>query len=93
MDYTTVLIIVVGVVAYWRGFISGTEYNVGQKVRAVLKHLPVNVSITEEGGVFFAHFLHNREFLAQDGDYSALMQKLAGMFPDKAIVVALKDTV
>ena len=90
MDYTTVLIILVGVVAYWRGFISGTHYNVRQEVRAVLQYLPVNVSVTQEGDAHFAYFLHNREFIAQSGSYESLIEKLAGMFPGKQIVVAIE---
>jgi len=82
------LIVFISAFAYWRGFIAGTEHNIRQQVRDVIRYLPVNVSITREGDAFLAHFFHNKEFLAQSESYESLVEKLGQMFPEKAIVIA-----
>jgi hypothetical protein len=82
------LVVFISAFAYWRGFIAGTEHNIRQQVRDVLRYLPVNVSITREGDAFFAYFFHNKEFLAQSDSYDSLIKKLNHMFPEKASVIA-----
>jgi hypothetical protein len=81
----------IGLFSYWRGLISGTQYNVRKQVYEIIRHLPVNVTVEQQGAEFFAYFSHNNEFVAQAPAYDTLIKTVSAMFPEKMLIVAFAE--
>lgn len=82
-----VILGLVGVISYWRGFVSGNEYSVRQDLKDLLSISPMNIKISKIDSSYYANDMTNSSFLGQSDSIETLVEKLAKSFPDSVIVV------
>jgi hypothetical protein len=92
MNITDILIfigiLIVSLVFYWRGFISGVHYRRREDMNSMMHGQPINVEISKYGEIFYARLLSDGTFIAQDLVLKTLIENVVKLFPDNTVVLS-----